>query len=150
MDGDIYERVVRHARRVCPADPAIDGEDVAHSAWLKVATLLPTLPSDLDRLRLMTRAVNQVAIDHHRRGQRHPVLPLADWHPSGENVEAEALARVELGALVTLVAAGDLFAAAAFALALLGGDGAMAALGCGRGTLGSRVKRFRARGAMRA
>jgi DNA-directed RNA polymerase specialized sigma24 family protein len=151
-DGElttIYGRVVRHAQRVCPADPAIDAEDVVQAAWLKCGALLPTLATDLDRLRLWTRCVNQVATDHHRRAQRATFVPLGDWQPGGArvergvSVEREALARVELAGVLALVAAGDLFAAAAVALAVFG-DGALAAVGCRRGTLGSRVSRFRA------
>jgi DNA-directed RNA polymerase specialized sigma24 family protein len=145
-DGElttIYGRVVRHAQRVCPADPAIDAEDVVQAAWLKCGALLPTLATDLDRLRLWTRCVNQVATDHHRRAQRATFVPLGDWQPGGASVEREAIARAELAGVLALVAAGDLFAAAAVALAVFG-DGALAAVGCRRGTLGSRVSRFRA------
>jgi hypothetical protein len=67
----------------------------------------------------------------------------------GVSVEREALARVELAGVLALVAAGDLFAAAAVALAVFG-EGALAAVGCQRGTLGSRVSRFRAREALTA
>ena len=145
MDSEIYARVIRHAARVCPADPAIDAEDVAHAAFVKCAALLPTLPTDLDRLRLWTRAINQVATDHHRRARRVAFLPLADWEPSGgPSVEAEALARVELHDLIARAVA-DPFARTAIAVALgYSGGEAAALMCCARPTVNTRVLRFRA------
>ena len=141
---DVYARCVAHARRVCPPDPAISAEDVAHAAFVKCAALLPTLPTDLDRLRLWTRAVNQVATDAHRRAQRVAFLPLADWTPSGDNVEAEALARVELHDLIARAVV-DPFARTAIAVALgYSGHEAAALCCCARPTVNTRVLRFRA------
>lgn len=150
MDSETYARALRHARRVCPADPAIDAEDVVQSAWVKCGALLPDLPGDLDRLRLMTRCVNQVATDHHRKAKRLPVS-LPDWHPAPSSVEAEVATRVQLEAVLALVAAGDLYAAAA----LLFGLGyeyreVAARQGVAAGTALSRVARFRAREGMQA
>ena len=140
----MYTRLVRHAARICPVDPAISAEDVVHSAFLKCGALLPTLPTDLDRLRLWTFACNQVATDAHRRAQRVAFLPLADWTPSGDNVEAEALARVELHDLIARAVA-DPFARTAIAVALGYSGGEAAALcHCARPTVNTRVLRFRA------
>lgn len=140
---DVYARVIRHAARVCPADPAISAEDVAHAAYVKCAALMPTLPTDLDRLRLWTRAVNQVATDHHRRARKVAFLPLTDWQQGGDNVEAEALARVELRDIITRAVV-DPLARTALAMALgYSGQETAALMCCARPTVGTRVMRFR-------
>jgi DNA-directed RNA polymerase specialized sigma24 family protein len=143
MDAELYARLVAHARRVCPADPAIEPEDLVQAAWLRTQSLRDAEPGR-DHGGVLYRAVTQVAIEHYRRGKaRGARVELGDWHPAPGGVEALALARVELGAILADVAAGDLFALAALTAARCGNGEAAALLGWERSTLNTRVFRWR-------
>lgn len=143
MESDTYRRCVNHARRVLPPDPALEAEDLVHSAYVKAAPVLAGLPSELDRLRLLFRCVNQVATDHRRRVQRRPVMVLEDWHPDGADVEGEALDRAALAPYL-LAAQTDPQLLAVLLLAL-GYDIRAAGLlmGCAPVTVSTRAHRWR-------
>lgn len=88
---------------MCPADPAIDAEDLVQAAWLKVGARLDPARSAGEQTAYLNLIIGQLATDHHRAAKRHPILPLVDWLPGGVNVEAEAIARVELAAVLGVV-----------------------------------------------
>lgn len=98
--GRVHDRAIRHARRFAIGDPAVEPADLVAQAWVKVLPILGGLAGELDCLRLLMQATNQAAIDCHRKAARRPRGAFGAWLPSGQDVAAEALARVELTALL--------------------------------------------------
>lgn len=146
VDEVLYAKLVNHARRVLPPDPAIEAGDLVNTALLKAWRWLDGERSEEERLKYLHTAIDSVA-NSARRGYRGrgiaQTMPLEEWRPSGANVEAQAIARANLGAIVALVLAGDVFAAAVLAYALCGGTEGAAMLGWPQSTFNTRVWRFR-------
>jgi DNA-directed RNA polymerase specialized sigma24 family protein len=103
MDGQIYARCLAHARRVLPPDPAIEAEDLVQAAYAKVGNRLDTTRPAWEQGAYLCRAITQLAIDRQRACRRHPRAQLADWCPSPRDPEAEALAQLDLAALLAAV-----------------------------------------------
>lgn len=135
----LYPRCLPYARRICPRDPALDAEDIMHTAWIKACAHLAALPGDDDRRKYLNRAILTVVLDHRRGAARRPILaPLYDHHIGG-NAEDEALLRVELAALLPLVPAALLWHVSGWALAEIA-----AALGVNVTTVATQAHRWRA------
>jgi DNA-directed RNA polymerase specialized sigma24 family protein len=98
-----FRACMGYARRVCPKDPAVDAEDVLQMAYLRAMPHLAALPDEEARRKYFNVAIRSVAIDEQRRMGRRPVtVQLHDNRPGG-NAEDEALARVELAAVLRRV-----------------------------------------------
>lgn len=111
MDEATLARMDEAARRVarrrwCP-DPAVDAEDVAQAAWLRVLPRLTAERPEEEQTHYLLGAVACVAIDAQRRWRRRPRGEFGDWLPSGQDVEAEAIARAELGPILDRAVAGE-------------------------------------------
>lgn len=101
MDADTYARLLRHARRVCPPDPALDAEDLVQQAWVKAHKWLDGDRSESDRMKYLYTAVTSVALDSRRRTKRRAIGGTVDeWFPDPARFEDVALDRVTLAPLL--------------------------------------------------
>lgn len=90
---------VAYARRCARhlGDPALDEDDLLQAAWLRAHDAVETLAGD-DRKRYLQRALRHTGIDLFRRRKVRggAAVPITDRTPSRDDVEAEAIVRVEL------------------------------------------------------
>jgi DNA-directed RNA polymerase specialized sigma24 family protein len=133
-------------------DKAVEPADLVQRAWQRVYRIMETLPTELDRLKYLLRAVSNAGIDEHRRymhrpegPRRTPTLPLPPTVPGHHNTAQEVHERLEVDAVIDQHLAGDIFATAALFLALGDGNTASAALKTSRTTVATRAHRYRKR-----
>jgi RNA polymerase sigma-70 factor (ECF subfamily) len=148
MDVRIYAAVLRHARRVLPADPALDAEDLCQGAYLKTLGRLDPARSEHEQVTYLCRALDQVAIDAARRKRLATVdtASVPECADPRRDTEGEALARAaEDEWAARLVALGPLYGPA-LALVYAGGmsySASCAILGIPQTTLKMRLYRAR-------
>lgn len=103
MLNRLHALTLRYARTRYLPDPAMDADDLAAMAWLRSLPHLADQYTEAQHGRYLRGAASCCAVDAQRAWRRRPHLPLEDWLPGKENVEAEAIARVELAAVLAIV-----------------------------------------------
>lgn len=146
MTEEMYARLLHHARRVCPSDPAIDPEDLCQQAWLLSRHFLALDKPEAEQTAYLRRVITNVAISARRNSRGRGIaqaVPLADWTRWRGSVEDEALARAELGAIIAAASGGDTFAITLLLMGTVGSRQAAAILGVQQTTILTRQYRWR-------
>lgn len=96
-EGRYYRGLLNTARwylRRWPT-PGVEPEDVVHEAWWR-ARQASSWPDPWLYRRYLETYIKGVAYRWYTTYMSRNPLPLEDWAPSGQHVEAEVIARVEL------------------------------------------------------
>lgn len=104
VSEQVYSQLLRHAIRVCPPDPALEPSDLVQSAWLRAHRWLDGERTEGERVKYLTTTITTAALDHRRRLKRRvATMPLEDWSPATDDVEAEVCMRDSLAVLLAVV-----------------------------------------------
>jgi DNA-directed RNA polymerase specialized sigma24 family protein len=144
MNDEMYRKLVNHARRVLPPDPALEPCDLVQQAYIKAKPFLDRGRSESEQLMYLFTAITNLGRDGHRRYRHHPSVPFADWtpHPT-EQIEDVTLDRVALAPYFEAARSNpQLLAVLLFGLGFDYRDTA-AAMGVSLGSVRQRLHRWR-------